>query len=298
MGQWLNKKIAFILLGCLAGNFYFAQVGTEAPVYKDYKEPKQFDKFYQRRKLISAWQINQLKEGALVVKLKTNNLSIDALTKSGNKMMARKKTLEMLAINLNLTRAYRSIYNFSKVYFMFSNYSDSLLNGQRKNIFLDTNLAIDPGIEMKENFYLLAETDDIYNSSIGFVPEDSAKLVSEHGSKTTAMAPIVIKNKYGHQLKRPFPYLYYSFPISKPIYNENIVIYSESIPFNVTGNLFEDNTPYIIKGTPLRLYIPKDFCYTRISWFVFSLNDNLREYYRANSNMNPNDFAEVKLYLY
>src|SRR5690606_7913607 len=38
-----------------------------------------------------------------------------------------------------------------------------------------------------------------------FVPEDSAKFVTEHGNPTLEMA-VVLKNKYGHQLKKPFPY--------------------------------------------------------------------------------------------
>ena len=79
------------------------------------------------------------------------------------------------------------------------------MKGARSGIFLDTNLVVDPKIELKENFYLLAERDDVYNSSIGFVREDTARFIKETGNASKDAA-IVIKNKYGHQLKDPFPF--------------------------------------------------------------------------------------------
>jgi hypothetical protein len=297
MARWLNSFL--ILLSCLVFSTHaFSQDDFERSSDKDYKDQDQFEKFYKRRKLIATWQVNQLKEGALVVKLKTNNLTINALTKAGNKAMAKKKTLEILAINLNITRAFRSIYTFSKVYFMYSNYTDSLLNGQRKNIFLDTNLVIDSNIEMNESFYLIAESDEVFNSSIGFVPEDSARFVSEHGSKSSTYAPIIIKNKYGHQLKRPFPYLYYGFPIAKPIYNETVLISGKSVPFNVMGNLFRDKITYPCEGKSMKLLIPEDFTYSRISYYVYSLNDNLKEFFQANPQINATELSLLKPFLY
>ncbi|MBL7931391.1 MAG: hypothetical protein JNL60_05800, partial [Bacteroidia bacterium] len=207
MAHRLNKQI-FLLLLCACALASFSQTVesvTEKPGEKDYKDPEQFDKFYKRRKMISAWQINKLKEGALVIRLKTNKLLIDALQKEGKDELAEQKRMEALGINKNISRAFRKNYTFSKIYFIYSSSSDTLLKGARSNIFLDSNLVVDPNLTMNESFYLICEGDYVYNSSIGFVPEDSARFQTERGNPTVE-APIVVKNKYGHQLKRPFPF--------------------------------------------------------------------------------------------
>ena len=62
--------------------------------YPDYKDREQHKRFLKKRKTVSEWQINKLKEGALIVKLRTNDLVIAALKKQGNDKLAEKKTLE------------------------------------------------------------------------------------------------------------------------------------------------------------------------------------------------------------
>jgi hypothetical protein len=209
MDRLLNRKIAFViffLLGILVG---FAQQEIEEQYHdtKDYKDPQQFEKFRKKRKTIAAWQINKLKDGALVVKLKTNDLQIKAFKNIGEIAKAKEKTIETFIINKNIMMAYIDNFKFCKLYFIYSNSNDSLMNGVRKGIFLDTNLVVDPSIVMNEGYYLIAEKDFVYNSSIGFVKQDTAKFVTEHGNPSGGTYDIVIKNKYGHQLKHPFPYI-------------------------------------------------------------------------------------------
>lgn len=299
MGLWLNKKLAVFLLCFLAGNFIFAQIGTEPTVYKDYKDPEQFDNFYRRRQTISAWQINKLKTGALVVKLRTDRPVIEALTKAGNKPMAEKKRLERLAINITISRAFRYNYNFSKVYFIYTSSNDSLLKGKRSGIFLDSNLVIDPSIIMTEDFYLISESDDIYNSSIGFVKEDSAKYISEKGSKSTLDAGIVIKNKYGHQLKKPFPYTYYITPFKRINAFEYISFRDTLLVLNVGGAFPPSNkNTYTYSGTKIKLYIPYDFTYKLFSYFVSDLNYNFTMFLRESLMPSEERLNAVKPYLY
>src|SRR4051812_12032576 len=103
MAQWLNKRFGFLILFALKMGISFAQMGVETPVYKDYKNPDQFESFRKKRIIVAAWQINTLKEeGALVVKLKTNNILIKELMKSGNKELALEKQLEQFATNRNI----------------------------------------------------------------------------------------------------------------------------------------------------------------------------------------------------
>ncbi len=172
---------------------------------KEYHKKDDFKKYNKRSKQISAWQIQNLKFGAIVVRLQNNHLKIEACKKRGDIKLAKQVMAETKLYMRMMTKAYTENFDFCEVYFMYQQYSDSLFKGVRKGIFIDTTLAIDPSIEMKESYYLIAEKDYVYNSSVGFVKEDSANVVKESGNRTIE-APVVLKNKYVHQLKDPFPY--------------------------------------------------------------------------------------------
>lgn len=300
---------ALIFMGLSA----FSQKETDEANYSDYKDPKQFEKFNKRRKTIGAWQINELKKGALVVRLKTNKLLIDNLIKQGNSELARQKELEMYAINKNTIFAYLDNFNFCKIYFMYSSSSDSLLAGQRSGIFLDTTLSVNPAIVMNESFYVLAERDFAYNSSIGFVKEDSAKLVVEKGNPVKEMS-VILKNKYGHQLKAPFPYYVkeknfmdagFDFPIRiSPAANggQQISFYvnrtylqdlkTNSVPNNARSTKASSNGLTTVK-------VKKQFTYEKLSLYVEELNQNLKDYYQANPSPDPTRISPaLKVFLY
>lgn len=302
MALRLNKQILLWLL-CICALVSFSQTtesASEKPGEKDYKDPEQFDKFYKRRKMISAWQINKLKEGALVVKLKTNKFLIEALEKEGNKAMAEQKRLEMLAVNLNISRAFRANYKFSKLYFTYTTYGDSLLNGKRSGIFLDSTLKIDPSITMNESFYLVSESDALYNSSIGFVPEDSAKKVVEQGNPTLSDVPIVLKNKYGHQLKRPFPFYAKNdlIPASNNGFKTYIFINGIPLPFYIGFKTDKNGEPYVYMGSDLYLTIGKSYTYPRLSEAVSNLDSDLEGYYRSTRAPDADKYPEIKPFLY
>lgn len=285
MDRLLSKKIFFSVLLLVSFCISNAQQNQEEVFHdtKDYKDKEQFEKFRKRRMVVAGWQINQLKSGALIVRLKTSKKLIDALRAKGENVLADQKQLEQDAININTMRAYINNYTFSKVYFMYSNYSDSLLNGKRSNMFLDTTLTIDPKIVMNEKFYLIAERDYTYNSSIGFVPEDSARIQIEKGNAIKEV-PIVIKNKYSHQLKGPFPYYAgEKFNQQKKIdYVVYITINGLSIPFNV-GGMKKSRTEKTFKynGVQMAVNIPKHFTYVKISASVERMNNYLTEFFQS-----------------
>ena len=299
MVHLLNKKIAFFLaLFFIAGFAISQEAASETPVYDDYKDRTQHKNFSIIRRVVSEWQIHQLKNGALVVRLKTNQKVIDALLQRGEKRLAEKKRLEQLAININISRAYRYRYKFSALYFMYSFSSDTLLNGGRTNMFLDSMLVIDSSIIMKESFYLLAETDNIYNSSIGFVKEEEAKAQIEQGSETTVDALIVLKNKYGHQLKHPFPYRAYADPIHRyffPVYeNASPIIYDF-----YGGSGQKNRYIHIYDGTELKISILKDFIFSYYYMYAGNLNAILYKYYEKTEAPNLNEIdPKIKQFLY
>jgi hypothetical protein len=299
MVHWLNRFL--ITLCCFVfSTSAFSQDDFERSSDKDYKDQDQFEKFYKRRKIVSAWQINKLKTGAIVVKLKADNLLIEALLKRGDKRLAEQKRLEAAIRNINLYKAFSDNYKFSKVYFIYSNFSDSLLNGARSNIFLDSNLIIDNRIIMSEDFYLISESDNLYNSSIGFLPEDSARSAVERGNPTMASLPIVLKNKYGHQLKKPFPYTCGpGILISYKNANRLLTINGIPIPYNIEGtNLGKNKTEYLYEGKALVLSIEGGYTYKWLSIAIDNLNRALESFYRE-SPLPPADKLEfVKPFLY
>lgn len=273
MAQWLSKIIfALLLFSCAVS---VAQDKNKS-VYNppDYKDNSQFEHFYKRRTAISKWQINQLKSGALVVRLRNNKKLIESLRKMGKADLATQKEYEMMAINKNIVLAFQKYYTFSKVYFFYSHHSDTLLNGARSGIFLDSNLVVDPSIEMKEKFYLLAEQDDVYNSSIGYVKEDTARFVKEIGNPSKEAA-MVIKNKYGHQLKDPFP-------------------------FYVTNKSTVNGTPIVkikVGDAIIPVTVEKRQRIERHYIYVAALNRYLNDFYKANTGYEVTD-DNIKPFLY
>jgi hypothetical protein len=223
--------------------------------------------------------------------------------KNENPDLAEKKRLEMAAVNISIMRSFIYNYDFSKVYFIYSSSSDTLLNGARSNIFLDTSLSVNPSITMNEKFYILAESDRVYNSSIGFVPEDSARIVRERGNATSASFPIVLKNKYGHQLKKPFPYVTSrKLILNKKTYVLSISINGITIPFNVGEFAAPGEKPvtYNSGGSTLALNIPRIFTYDVYSMHVSQLNENLIAFFQRNPAPNERSlqFGDAKPFLY
>lgn len=302
----LNKTCLSLVLCLLCLNILKAQIDSsksslpnyQSPPHYDYKNPEQFHKFYNTRFVVGEWQIHSLKTGALVVRLKTNTLQVNALIQSGNKRLAEKKRLELLARNINTSRAYRKLYNFSKLYFIYYTSSDTLLKGARKNIFLDSNLVVDSNIVMTESFYLIAETDNLYNSTIGFVPESDAKLQKETGTKTITDALCVVKNKYGHQLKKPFPYKAYDIPPLKPPFY--IFINAAPILYDFYGGKGQKKRDvYIYENTVLELEIEKDFSYKKYLMHVGTLNENLNKFYKSSAQFKAKDIdPKLNVFLY
>jgi hypothetical protein len=274
MAPSLNKLFFWFLLFCSCCSI--AQTTEADNVFRpqDYKDQDQFRNFYNRRHAVAKWQINQLKNGALAVRLHTNQKLIEGLRKMGKADLAAQKEYETMAINKNIILAFTKYYKFSKVYFFFSQDSDSLLNGKRKGIFVDSNLVIDPAIEMTESFYLLAEKDDVYNSSIGFISEAEAKQAKETGNASKEAA-MVIKNKFGHQLKDPFPF----YVISKK-----------------TG----EGTKYVyipVGTSRIPVLVEKKQRIERHNAYVGNLNKALLLYYNANKDHQVTE-PDIKPFLY
>ena len=281
MGQWLNNFLALALLMTLVPELK-AQSPTIKTRESDYKDADQFAHFGRRRKAVSAWQVHQLHNGALVIKLRTNATAINQLRKEGQIALADQKMLETAAMNKNLMDAFIKHYRFSKVYFIYSHSSDSLFHGVREGIFLDSTLTVNKSIVMPEAFYLVAETDRIYNSAIGFVPERLAPSQVERGNPTGGDALIVIKNKYGHQLKRPFPISAGESVVIKKVPPElKMNLFGATVSFNVgvANKLAGEETYSVFNGNKTKLQLSKLYSPLVLESIVNMFNDELNTYY-------------------
>lgn len=184
-------------------------------IYSQSNNDYQFYKFRQRRILLANWQINQLADsGALIVRLKSNRKAIELLKSKQQLKTAREIEQTTFLENKKIVSAFARKYKFSKLYFLYDYSSDSLLKGFRKGFFLDTNLNRNTDIELKENFYLIAERGSLVESHLGLIPDSLATKVSESGPTSKDVA-IIVKNKYGFQLKHPFPYYINGMNINK-----------------------------------------------------------------------------------
>jgi len=286
MALLLNRSIVWCLLLC--GILSFGQttpqsVSERKTTEKDYRKKVDYKKFRKYNAQIAAWQIQNLRFGALVVRLQNNQKKIDACRKVGNVDLENKIRSETQYYNKLMIQAYTDEFHFCKVYFIFAQYSDSLLNGLRKGIFIDSTLQINNAIEMTEAYYILAEKDYVFNSSIGLVKEDTAKFISENGNPAF-QAPVVLKNKFGHQLKAPFP-----FYVNRVVLKGNT---QHSLQFKYLGY---DGKNEVIMSTMLTL--PKELSIEKQKLYIFDLNLKLEYFYQQNQGKQAN-LPNVQWYLY
>ena len=220
----------------------FSQV-SEGPKPKriiDYKNDSSYNDFSDLRYKVARAQINLLKNGgALLVRLKTNVNTISKLKAAGNVDLATQVERETQLKNKRIVRAFINEFTFCPVYFFNSDCSDSVKHKNLQNIFLDSNLTINPAIVCQAKFYLIAEQGTIYESSLGLVPESKANRAIERGSPTKEVS-IVVKNRYFIQLHKPFPYYQKGYSLKKH-YKEYV------IKFNVNlEKYYEKNKGYTI----------------------------------------------------
>ncbi|MGE0567177.1 MAG: hypothetical protein AB7O73_04450, partial [Bacteroidia bacterium] len=148
------KYFSIVILACLLPDFLVSQSKSHE---SDYREDADFKKYHKRSKAISAWQIQNLKFGAIVVRLSGNEKKLEIL-KNRNDVAAYDKLLaETQFVNKTIIRLLNQNVNFCKLYFIKSSSSKELLEGKRDSIFLDSTVTVVPGIKMEESFYLLLD---------------------------------------------------------------------------------------------------------------------------------------------
>lgn len=189
------------------------QIGVSFRINKR-SPPPESDR--RRKKRIASRQITQLRDGALLVRLKTSKPTIRAMRARGFDNWADETEKNQRIENLSLINAFRSAYNFSEVKFFYSEDSRKVRKGNFEGIFLNDSLQKDSAI-------VLRNPQNVFTCELTNIQEDTARFFSHYewvptgdfamkqvprfygGGENTFYA-LVVKDQDFNQLSRPFPY--------------------------------------------------------------------------------------------
>jgi len=164
---------------------------------------------------IANQQIRDLKNGVLLVRLKTSTSKIKALQKAGYTDEAAKVEQEQLKDSKEIMQAFADGFSFCQVRFFTSDKSIQIKNRMFKNVFVDEGLKIDSTIVVpeKETFFI---------ADFDFVSKDTATYFSNYKTVQTPNGPsrspeyyggteinfsaLVISDSNFVQLQQPFPF--------------------------------------------------------------------------------------------
>jgi len=160
-------------------------------------------------------QINQLHDGVLLVRLATRKNAIDALRKNGNDAQANQIENRQAEINKQIISAFRSNFDFCRIYFFYSDYSKEVMEKRFDHVkFLNDSLTPDPTITFDGKNFLTAEFASVEQDTSKYF--DNYRTVSEetgpekqsayYGGSELGFEALIIKSDVFIQLRRPFPY--------------------------------------------------------------------------------------------
>ncbi len=167
------------------------------------------------RKEMAKTDISRLKEGALLVRLKTSETKINALRKAGRENKALKAEAWQRTQNEKIVKAFTEQYTFSPVYFFYSNFSNQVREGDFAGIFLNEKLEIDSTIELKEKTVFTVEytaiKQDTFVQLSHYELEQIGNFRSKwvpryYGQSNLGFKAFVLKNQNFEQMAEPFPY--------------------------------------------------------------------------------------------
>jgi len=119
----------------------------------------------------AAANIRMLKQGALLVRLKTSENYMNVLLRRNDKEGAERVRQQQETENKAIAKAFHDNFTFCKVYFFYSNKSDEIRNGNFKgNLYND---ELQPDSTFSGNNYLVGEFGTTQLTNIeGFIIED------------------------------------------------------------------------------------------------------------------------------
>lgn len=172
----------------------------------------------RKRRVAASRHIQELKDGVLLVRLQNPTASIQALKENGQQNKAYLLEYRISEQNSLLMGAFASDYDFSKVYFFYSQHSDSVREGNFKGILYDQYFN-----QIKETSFI--DNSHVFTAEFGEIGDDSLKYFDHldheggHGAFTNkarsfyykggsinSFDAIVISDQKFNKLSKPFPY--------------------------------------------------------------------------------------------
>lgn len=149
-------------------------------------------------------QIEALKDGgALVLRLTLHKKNADLYRQAGNIKLADRLEKDLREQNrLIATTFLDESFNFCEVYIIETTDYGKVINGEKSGYFLDRNLKIDSNIVFDNDYFFFVEIGNVYE----VVRKDDSFLKSEVSSTPIVQNALVIKDKDGQQLFKPFPF--------------------------------------------------------------------------------------------
>jgi len=197
-------------------------------------------------------QIADLKDGTLLVRLKTSENKINALLKSGKTEEADRVRQKQEIENKKIVFAFRHHYNFSEVLFFYSRKSGEIRRKEFAEIFLNDSLMTDPSITVDKN-------KSIFIAEFASVEQDTAKYISRatyqpdgnwtlkkqnhyYGGPNPGFDALIIRDENFVQLRKPFPYYTRAIFNSIKEHPEQTVFLSFPVPIVLFQNWSYDKT--------------------------------------------------------
>lgn len=164
----------------------------------------------QSNKEIALYQIQDLKQSALLVRLSTSENQLEILRKMKNMNRYNEVKKAQEEENQKIIHAFTSELSFvPAIYFFASNKSEQIKNGNLSNVLLDKNLKVVDSIPFK-TFY-----------------------IAEFGRTEELNIPaVVIMNSNFKQLDEPFPFFtrtYETLPIIKRSHQRTVELLNEKL---------------------------------------------------------------------
>jgi hypothetical protein len=160
-------------------------------------------------------QITILKNGALLVRLKTKENSVNALNEIGDSISANRIIENQRSLNKKIISAFRKNYTFSPVFFFYSNFSDTVRNHKLNEVvFLNDELIPDTNINPGTLQFLTSELGNLSQDTAAYISgsylahtdEGLKRNESYYGGTDTKIKALVIMSDQFIQLSDPFPY--------------------------------------------------------------------------------------------
>lgn len=217
------------------GGFVFVDLAGDTIRYKDQ----------------AAITLRRLKQGSVVVRLKTNEKSVDAYRRAGQTEIADKIVSDRVTQNQKMYDAFTTAFTFCKVYFIYSKDTKRFLN-REKGLFLNKDLAYDPAITFADTNFVFCEYGSVESFSqftdqtpgmavdkpaipggmyAGPKPHDMLDTLSRRTSTDPATTNgLFFSDKNLKQFHRPFPYtesVYFNnpYPTVRTLNNEMERVY-------------------------------------------------------------------------